>query len=92
MSDEAVVEARTAEGDAGRRGPHTAPAVRDAVARALDIAPQELDDDRDLFELGLDSLLLMSLVGAWRREGSTVTFQDHTRVPTLAAWAAQIGR
>ncbi|MGV9390810.1 amino acid adenylation domain-containing protein [Streptomyces olivaceus] len=92
MSDEAVVEARTAEGGAGRRRPHTAPAVRDVVARALDIAPQELDDDRDLFELGLDSLLLMSLVGAWRREGSTVTFQDLTRVPTLAAWTALLAR
>ncbi|MEU9731644.1 amino acid adenylation domain-containing protein [Streptomyces sp. NPDC048002] len=50
------------------------------------MAPQELDDDRDLFELGLDSLMLMSLVGAWRRAGSTVTFQDLTRTPTLSAW------
>ncbi|MFF0224262.1 amino acid adenylation domain-containing protein [Streptomyces sp. NPDC004629] len=56
------------------------------------MAPRELDDDRDLFELGLDSLVLMSLVGAWRREGSTVTFQDLTRVPTLGAWTALLGQ
>lgn len=92
MSDEAVVKARTAEGDADSHAPHTAVAVREAVARALDMAPQELDDDRDLFELGLDSLVLMSLVGAWRREGSTVTFQDLTRVPTLGAWTALLGQ
>jgi len=63
-------------------------AVQEAVARALELAPHELDDDRDLFELGLDSLKLMSLVGTWRRAGSTVTFQDLTRTPTLSAWTA----
>lgn len=62
------------------------------MARALEMAPQELDDDRDLFELGLDSLMLMSLVGVWRREGSTVTFQDLTRSPTLEAWTALLGQ
>lgn len=56
------------------------------------MAPHELDDDRDLFELGLDSLTLMSLVGTWRHEGSTVTFQDLTRIPTLAAWTALLGQ
>jgi amino acid adenylation domain-containing protein len=66
--------------------------VREAVARALRMAPHELDDDRDLFELGLDSLMLMSLVGTWRREGSTVTFQDLTRTPTLGAWTALLGQ
>ncbi|CAL9340091.1 amino acid adenylation domain-containing protein [Streptomyces sp. enrichment culture] len=86
MSDEAVVQARTAEGDTGSPDRHAPAAVRDAVARALEIAPEELDDDRDLFELGLDSLLLMSLVGAWRRQGSEVTFQDLTSSPTLREW------
>ncbi|MCX5034759.1 MULTISPECIES: non-ribosomal peptide synthetase [Streptomyces] len=89
MSDEAAVQARTAEGDGTLHAPAT---VREAVARALRTAPHELDDDRDLFELGLDSLMLMSLVGTWRREGSTVTFQDLTRTPTLAAWTALLGR
>lgn len=86
MSDEAVVQARTAEGDTGSPDRHAPAAVREAVARALEIAPEELDDDRDLFELGLDSLVLMSLVGAWRRQGSEVTFQDLTNSPTLRDW------
>lgn len=89
VSDEAVVQARTAEGD---KTLHASAAVREAVARALQMAPHELADDRDLFELGLDSLMLMSLVGTWRREGSTVTFQDLTRTPTLGAWTALLGQ
>ncbi|MGW3955757.1 amino acid adenylation domain-containing protein [Streptomyces sp. NPDC004752] len=92
MSDETVVQARTPEGDLVPRDLHAPTAVRKAVARALEMAPQEVDDDRDLFELGLDSLVLMSLVGAWRREGSTVTFQDLTREPTLGAWTALLGQ
>lgn len=80
------------EGDAGNRDRHTPAAVREAVAGALEIAPEELDDDRDLFELGLDSLALMSLVGTWRREGSTVTFQDLTSRPTLRDWTALLAR
>ncbi|MFE7623126.1 amino acid adenylation domain-containing protein [Streptomyces sp. NPDC057509] len=67
-------------------------AVREAVARALQAAPHELEDDRDLFELGLDSLMLMSLAGTWRRAGSTVTFQELTHTPTLGAWTALLGR
>ncbi len=89
MSDEAVVQARTADGDGTL---HTSATVREAVAHALQMAPHELDDDRDLFEVGLDSLMLMSLVGTWRREGSSVTFQDLTRTPTLAAWTALLGQ
>ncbi|MFJ3946406.1 amino acid adenylation domain-containing protein [Streptomyces griseoaurantiacus] len=95
MSDEAVGKARTAtEGDPGSRDSRalTAPAVREAVAHALDMAPRDLDGDRDLFELGLDSLLLMTLAGTWRRAGSTVTFQDLARVPTLTAWTALLAR
>ena len=46
------------------------------------------DDERDLFELGLDSLTLMGLVGAWRRRGSAVTFQDLVKDPALGAWIA----
>ncbi|MFH9817795.1 amino acid adenylation domain-containing protein [Streptomyces sp. NPDC017230] len=56
------------------------------------MAPEELDDDRDLFELGLDSLVLMSLVGTWRREGSTVTFRDLTSSPTLRDWTTLLAR
>ncbi|MFB9832952.1 non-ribosomal peptide synthetase, partial [Actinoallomurus acaciae] len=66
--------------------------MRDDVARALEISVEELDDDRDLFELGLDSLRLMSLVGAWRRRGWAVGFQDLADDPILATWVALISK
>ncbi|RCG28574.1 amino acid adenylation domain-containing protein [Sphaerisporangium album] len=65
----------------------TADEIREAVARALRIPADEIDDDRDLFELGLDSLTLMGLAGAWRRLGSAVTFQELAERPVLGAWS-----
>ncbi|MER6237966.1 amino acid adenylation domain-containing protein [Streptomyces clavifer] len=64
--------------------------MREAVARALQMAPQELDGDRDLYKLGLDSLMLMALAGEWRRGGSVVTFKELTSEPTLNAWTRLI--
>ncbi|MFD6149912.1 amino acid adenylation domain-containing protein [Streptomyces sp. NPDC060243] len=64
----------------------TAEDIRATVTEALGAG--ELDEDRDLFALGLDSLGLMRLVGAWRRAGSSVTFQDLVDKPVLSAWYA----
>ncbi|MEU9891022.1 amino acid adenylation domain-containing protein [Sphaerisporangium sp. NPDC051011] len=66
--------------------------VRAAVAEALKLPAEEIGEERDLFEIGLDSLALMGLVGAWRREGSAVTFQDLVEEPTLSAWSALLRR
>jgi yersiniabactin nonribosomal peptide synthetase len=66
--------------------------VREAVARALEISVDEIDDSRDLFELGLDSLTLISLVGDWRRSGCTVSFQDLAEDPVLDSWIALISK
>nr|WP_324603482.1 AMP-binding protein [Streptomyces sp. SPB074] len=60
--------------------------IRTAVSEELGTG--EPDEGRDLFELGLDSLALMRLVGAWRRAGSSVTFQDLVDEPVLTAWYA----
>ncbi|MFJ4439336.1 amino acid adenylation domain-containing protein [Streptomyces sp. NPDC088923] len=60
--------------------------IRATVAEALGAGT--LDEDSDLFALGLDSLVLMRLVGAWRRAGSSVTFQDLVDKPVLRAWYA----
>ncbi|WP_406143470.1 amino acid adenylation domain-containing protein [Streptomyces sp. NBC_01012] len=86
MSDEPALDTQVPRGGSVDRDVFAPGAVREAVARALRAAPQEPTGDRDLYELGLDSLTLMALVGAWRRAGSTVTFQDLTREPTLDAW------
>ncbi|MEV6318359.1 amino acid adenylation domain-containing protein [Streptomyces sp. NPDC051776] len=62
--------------------------MRSDVARALEIPQDEIDSERDLFELGLDSLTLMTLVGAWRGRGSEVTFQDLVEAPFVDSWVA----
>ncbi|GIH64561.1 non-ribosomal peptide synthetase [Microbispora siamensis] len=66
--------------------------LRATVAQALKLPADEIGEERDLFEIGLDSLTLMGLVGAWRRRGSAVTFQDLVEEPTLSAWSAVLRR
>jgi len=61
--------------------------VRESVAQALRVAPEELDDDRDLFEQGLDSVLLIGLVGRWRARGSAIRFGELAEEPVLRRWA-----
>ncbi|MFF5113622.1 amino acid adenylation domain-containing protein [Streptosporangium sp. NPDC000509] len=62
--------------------------VREVVAQALGIPADEIDQERDLFELGLDSLTVMKLAGQWRRHGVAVTFQDLVQDPVLGSWSA----
>ncbi|QIZ37201.1 non-ribosomal peptide synthetase [Saccharopolyspora sp. ASAGF58] len=61
------------------------------VADALGLTPNEISEHDDLFELGLDSLLLIRLASQWRRQGSAVTFEDLAADPTLAGWRAALG-
>ncbi|BCY11522.1 phosphopantetheine-binding protein [Actinoplanes sp. L3-i22] len=65
--------------------------VRETVARLLDEEPGTIADDANLFELGLDSLDLMTAVGEWRRAGLAVGFAELAAEPTLAAWARLTG-
>jgi bifunctional isochorismate lyase/aryl carrier protein len=61
--------------------------LRGDVARVLEEPPESLADDEDLFERGLDSLRLMSLVEGWRAAGADVGFVDLVDTPTLQAWS-----
>ena len=62
--------------------------IRTDVAAALGEEPQDVGDDDDLFDLGLDSIRLMSLVEQWRGEtGSDIGFVDLAEEPTVAAWS-----
>ncbi|UCM87044.1 non-ribosomal peptide synthetase [Streptomyces marincola] len=57
-----------------------------AVAAAVDLPPEEIGADTDLFELGLDSLALIRLAADWRRRGLRVGFEELAGEPTLAHW------
>ncbi|WP_326639981.1 amino acid adenylation domain-containing protein [Streptosporangium sp. NBC_01755] len=90
MSDEhSVPEQPSTPAEPPSQAPAFAPDdVREAVAQALEIPADEIDQERDLFELGLDSLAVMRLAGEWRRRGIAVTFRDLVQDPVLGSWSA----
>ncbi|MEU1898640.1 amino acid adenylation domain-containing protein [Nocardiopsis dassonvillei] len=66
--------------------PTTEEELRAAVAALVDIPPEEVGPDDDLFELGLDSISLMRLASRWRRAGLGVGFDELAEAATLRGW------
>ncbi len=60
--------------------------LRKEVAALLGIDLGPGDDDANLFELGLQSLQLMSLVNRMNRSGAGVDFTEMAQDPRLTAW------
>lgn len=53
------------------------------LATALEVTADEIGEEDDLFDLGLDSIRLMSLVEAFRARGATVNFAELAECRTL---------
>ncbi|GAA0998279.1 hypothetical protein GCM10009551_066680 [Nocardiopsis tropica] len=65
----------------------TAEQVRADVAELLRCAPHEIADDENLFDRGLDSVRVMTLIQRWRDAGSAdIEFPDLAEQPELAHW------
>lgn len=64
--------------------------LRQTIAKQLEIDASEIQDDDNLFMLGLDSVSLMTLVGQWRELGISVEFQDLVEEPTLQDWQCRL--
>ncbi|MFP3987384.1 phosphopantetheine-binding protein [Streptomyces sp. E11-3] len=63
--------------------------VRADVAELLDCEPAGIGPDEDLFNLGLDSVRIMTLVERWRAAGATtLEFPDLAERPELGHWTA----
>ncbi|GAB3893145.1 phosphopantetheine-binding protein [Kibdelosporangium lantanae] len=60
--------------------------LRSQLADLLEIPPDQLADDDNLVDHGLDSIRIMSLVDVWREAGTDVSFIDLAEQPTLAHW------
>ncbi|WP_154814444.1 non-ribosomal peptide synthetase [Actinophytocola xinjiangensis] len=60
--------------------------LRLLVAELVEEDPDSLDEDHNLFTLGLESIALMKVVSSWRRSGVDVTFVELAERPTLRAW------
>ncbi|WP_236725317.1 non-ribosomal peptide synthetase [Amycolatopsis orientalis] len=69
----------------GRISPRDLPQL---LAGLLDLSGETIGEHENLIELGLDSITMMRLAGAWRKAGASVTFADLVATPTLAAWSA----
>ncbi|MBC3186602.1 acyl carrier protein [Corynebacterium sp. zg-331] len=58
------------------------------VADMLDLAPEQIDAEEELFDQGLDSVRLMDLVTEIRRRGFDVDFADLAEDTRLSSWRA----
>lgn len=68
----------------------TLDSLRQTLAKQLEIDASEIQNDDNLFMLGLDSVSLMTLVGQWREQGLSVEFQDLVEEPTLNDWQQRL--
>ncbi|WP_405012642.1 phosphopantetheine-binding protein [Kitasatospora sp. NBC_01539] len=67
--------------------------LRADLADVLGERPEDIADDDDLRDLGLDSIRLMGLVETWRGRGAQVEFADLVELgpaPTLRSVAAHL--
>lgn len=69
----------------------TGDALRREIADVLGEDPEEITDDENLFDLGLDSVRLMALVRRWRALGADVAFEDLAERPFLSHWRTVLG-
>jgi bifunctional isochorismate lyase/aryl carrier protein len=70
--------------------PLTLERMRADVARMLHEPPEDIRDDDNLMDLGLDSMRLMKLASQWREAGARLEFADLAAEATLACWWAMI--
>lgn len=65
-------------------GTLTAGDVLADLAAAARLPTHEIDGQDTLFDLGIDSVRLMSLVERWRRAGADIEFSELAENPTVA--------
>lgn len=66
--------------------PASLDALREALARAVDLPLEEVGVDDNPLHLGLDSIRLMALLERWTRDGTTLGFVDLAERATIAEW------
>ena len=66
--------------------------LRAALQELADEPLDDLADDDDLSDAGIDSIRLMGLITQWQQAGLAVTFEELAEEPTIAAWAELLGR
>lgn len=64
--------------------------LRRDVARLLELDVHGLLPTTSLFDVGMDSVRLMTLVEQWRGKGYSAELLDLAETPTIAAWADKL--
>jgi aryl carrier-like protein len=79
----------TADGSTGTGGAgFTVERVLAEAAHILAEPAEDIDPAEDLFDRGMDSVRMMSLMERWRAAGAEVEFADLAEQPTIDAWVA----
>lgn len=73
---------------ADTRPPLTRERMRVDLARVLRMAPDEIEDEDDLIDLGLDSMRAMALLTRWAEQGAELDLAAVAERVTLGAWWA----
>lgn len=60
--------------------------MRNDIARLVDEAPEELDNDDNLLDWGLDSMRIFNISVEWNKTGLELRFAELAETPTLAGW------
>ena len=66
--------------------PLTLERMRADIARLLGESPEDVGDDDNLMDLGLDSMRVLGLVMAWGETGIALEFAHLAEHTTLADW------
>lgn len=72
--------------------PLTLDTMRADIAALLHEDPDDILDNDNLLDLGLDSMRIMTLAARWRQAGAHIEFSDMASVLTLAQWWALVQR
>ena len=62
--------------------------LKQQIKELIPFHQEDISEDENLLELGLDSISIMQLVSQWRSQGSNVTCNSLIKQPSLLAWHA----
>ena len=69
-----------------RPAPLTLEQMRIDIARLVNEAPEELENDDNLLDWGLDSMRIFNVSVEWNKTGIELRFADLAETPTLSGW------
>ncbi|AJO59576.1 isochorismatase [Bacillus subtilis] len=82
----APADVQKTSANTGKKNVFTCENIRKQIAELLQETSEDITDQEDLLDRGLDSVRIMTLVEQWRREGAEVTFVELAERPTIEEW------